>query len=143
MKKKQKLEEDEQDLEILKAVAQAWHNHSGSSWPMNEFDAHLRNFKRKPSRFKLEAMSKSSANDSHGSTWDFGQSLCDSYEIVTLSKRLEAGLVSENPFVELDSPSRVHRKRKESRHSLRNLFNRISSRRFKEADIPMEKDKLF
>lgn len=139
MKKKLKVE-DKQDLEILKAVAQAWHNRSSSSRPMNEFDAYLRNFKGNPSRFKLEAMRKSSsANDSsHGATWDFGQSLCDSYEIVTLSRRLETGLLSDNPFVELDSPSRVHRRRKESRHSLRNLFNRISSRRFTEADIPRE-----
>ncbi|KAL4634156.1 hypothetical protein ACB092_04G178300 [Castanea dentata] len=139
MKKKPEVE-DKQDLEILKAVAQAWHNHSSSTRPMNEFDAHLRNIKGNPSRFKLEAMRKSSsANDSsHVSTWDFGQSLCDSYEIVTLSRRLETGLLSDNPFVELDSPSRVHRRRKESRHSLRNLFNRISSRRFTEADIPRE-----
>lgn len=139
MKKKQKVE-DKQDLEILKAVAQAWHNRSSSFRPMNEFDAYLRNFKGNPSRFKLEAMKKSSsANDSsHGATWDFGQSLCDSYEIVTLSRRLETGLLSDNPFVELDSPSLVHRRRKESRHSLRNLFNRISSRRFTEADIPRE-----
>lgn len=139
MKKKLKVE-DKQDLEILKAVAQAWHNRSSSSRPMNEFDAYLRNFKGNPSRFKLEAMRKSSsANDSsHGATWDFGQSLCDSYEIVTLSRRLETGLLSDNPFVELDSPSLVHRRRKESRHSLRNLFNRISSRRFTEADIPRE-----
>lgn len=139
MKKKQKVE-DKQDLEILKAVAQAWHNRSSSSRPMNEFDAYLRNFKGNPSRFKLEAMRKSSSakDSSHGATWDFGQSLCDSYEIVTLSRRLETGLLSDNPFVELDSPSRVHRRRKESRHSLRNLFNRISSRRFTEADIPRE-----
>lgn len=139
MKKKLKVEE-KQELEILKAVAQAWHNRSSSSRPMNEFDAYLRNFKGNPSRFKLEAMKKSSsANDSsHGATWDFGQSLCDSYEIVTLSRRLETGLLSDNPFVELDSPSRVHRRRKESRHSLRNLFNRISSRRFTEADIPRD-----
>lgn len=139
MKKKPEVE-DEQDLEILKAVAQAWYNHSGSSRPMNEFDAYLSNFKGNPSRFKLEAMSKSSsANDSsHGATWDFGQSLWDSYEIVTLSRRLETGLLSDNPFVELDSPNRVRRRRKESRHSLRSLFNQISSRRFTEADTPRD-----
>ncbi|XVF08425.1 hypothetical protein REPUB_Repub07fG0002600 [Reevesia pubescens] len=61
MKKKHelKLEEDgNKDLEIIKAVAQAWHCHSsGSSRPINEFDAYRRNFKAKPSRFKLEAMS--------------------------------------------------------------------------------------
>lgn len=140
MKKKLELG-DEQDLEILKAVAQAWHSHSGSSRPMNEFDAYRRNFKGNPSRFKLQAMvCKSYANDSKQvAAWDFGQSLCDSYEIVTLSKRLEEGLVLNNAFTGLDSPSRVHRRRKESRHSLRNLFNQISSRRFNEDDIPREK----
>jgi hypothetical protein len=146
MKKKLELG-DEPDLEILKAVAQAWHSHSGSSRPMNEFDAPRRNFKGNPSRFKLQATSKSSAKDvnSKVATWDFGQSLCDSYEIVTLSKRLEVGLLeSDNiPFTGLDSQSRVHRRRKESKHSLRNLLNKISSRRYNESDIPREKDNLF
>ncbi|XP_060670461.1 uncharacterized protein LOC107407897 isoform X3 [Ziziphus jujuba] len=94
MKKKAgQLEGDEQQkqVEILKAVAQAWHSHSGSSRPMNEFDAHRRNFNGKPSRFKIEAMGKRAAerNGSCG-TWDFKQSLWDSYEIVTMSKRCSA-----------------------------------------------------
>lgn len=138
MKKKLELGDDH-DLEILKAVAQAWHGHSGSSRPTNEFEAHRRNFKGNPSRFKLQAMmmmSRASGKDSKIARWDFGQSLCDSYEIVTLSRRLEAGLLSDDPFTGSDSPSRVHRRRRESRHSLRNLFNQISSWRFNDADIP-------
>ncbi|KAH7528397.1 hypothetical protein FEM48_Zijuj05G0068000 [Ziziphus jujuba var. spinosa] len=112
MKKKAgQLEGDEQQkqVEILKAVAQAWHSHSGSSRPMNEFDAHRRNFNGKPSRFKIEAMGKRAAerNGSCG-TWDFKQSLWDSYEIVTMSKRLEAGLVFDNiPFTEADAHPQV------------------------------------
>ncbi|KAE8124323.1 hypothetical protein FH972_019221 [Carpinus fangiana] len=139
-KKKLELADDDHDHEILKAVAQAWHGHSRSSRPTNEFDAYRRNFKGNPSRFKLQAMiSRASGKDSMGSArWDFGQSLCDSYEIVTLSRRLEAGLLSDDPFTGSDSPSRVHRRRRESRHSLRSLFNHISSRRFNEADIPRQ-----
>ncbi|XP_040988525.1 uncharacterized protein LOC121236096 [Juglans microcarpa x Juglans regia] len=133
MKKKPELS-DEQELEILKAVAQAWQSHSGSSRPMAEFDAHKQNFKGKPSRFRqeFEAMSskKSSDNGTKVVTWDFGQSLCDSYEIVTLSKRLETGLVSDNPFTALnDLEGGVHRRHKEKgRNSLRNLFKVMSSR---------------
>lgn len=140
MRKKAELDGD-QRLEILKAVAQAWHSHSGSSRPMNEFDAHRGNFKGNPSSFKLEAIAKSVADRSSGcKAWDFGRSLWDSYEIVTVSKRLEAGLVFDNPFAELDGHVRVRRKRKESKNSLRRLFNLMSSRRFNAPNIPRIND---
>jgi len=46
LKKKLELRDgDEQDLEILRAVAKAWRGHSGSSRPMNESNAHWRDFK--------------------------------------------------------------------------------------------------
>ncbi|KAK6920631.1 hypothetical protein RJ641_014309 [Dillenia turbinata] len=136
---KQELEE----VEILKAVAQAWIGHNGSSKPTNEFDANRLNFKHKPSRFKLEAMNKPWMSDSFRSApnWDFGQSLWDSYEIVTVSKRLEAGLVFDDPFSERSR--RVMRRRRESKNSLKNLFNRLSSRRFNEEDVPHEDDNQF
>ncbi|XP_050377863.1 uncharacterized protein LOC126795083 [Argentina anserina] len=132
-----------QGLEILKAVAQAWQSHSGSSRPMSEFDARRRNYQgRLPSRFKLEAMRKaatSSASDGgNNAKWDFGQSLWDDYEIVAVSKRLESGLVLDG---ELEGCSdRVHRRRRESKNSLRSLFDRMSSRRYTEADIPHTDD---
>ena len=145
MKKKLELEDDHyKDLDIVKAVAQAWHCHSGSSRTANEFDAYRRNFKGKPSRFKLEAMSKPSVkivkdNNIATPNWDFGQSLCDSYEIVTLVKKLEAGLVFDEPFTGLEeNTSTSHKRRKKSKNSVRNLFRRVSSRRFNEADIPRE-----
>ncbi|GAV65134.1 hypothetical protein CFOL_v3_08649 [Cephalotus follicularis] len=126
---KKKLEvEHEQELEILKAVAQAWHSHSGSSKVTNEYDAHRRNFKSQPSRFKVEAMNKSLGKDVASAHWDFGQSLWDSYEIVAVSKRLTG----------LDYMSRVRRRPKEKKNSLRNLFNRTCSRRFVEAVTPRE-----
>lgn len=135
MKKKPEVEDDHRHLEILKAVAQAWHSHTGSAKPANEFDAHRRNCRGTPSRFKLEAIrTRSSAGDrSGGPRWDFSQSLWDSYEIVTVSKKLEAGLVLDGDvFHEYDGGGRgrVQRKHTESNNSLRNLFNRVSSRRF-------------
>ncbi|GLU12650.1 hypothetical protein SLE2022_293140 [Rubroshorea leprosula] len=141
MKKRPELEDDDShrhDLELIKAVAQAWHSHSGSSSPTNEFNAHRRNFRGKPSRFKLEAMNKMQDKGIGAANWDFRQSLWDSYEIVTVTKRLEAGLVLDIPFLESGDSSRVHRKRKESKNSLRKLFNRVSSGRFNQANIPGE-----
>ncbi|KAJ4827188.1 hypothetical protein Tsubulata_016773 [Turnera subulata] len=143
--------ETEQELEILKAVAQAWHAHSGSLRSTNECDARRLNFQPRPSRFRLEATNKLSGSSrsskkvvSSGTSttttapkWDFRQSLLDSYEIVSVSKRLERGLELDDPLVSgLDSGSRVHRRRRESKNSLRNLFNLVSSRRFNEADVP-------
>ncbi|CDP12721.1 unnamed protein product [Coffea canephora] len=156
MKKKQQQQEqrvhdgeNEHDLEIIKAVAQAWYaNSSSSKSSPNEFDAHRRNFKGKPSRFKLEAARKASSGDGYGSSsstssnWDFGQSLWDSYEIVTIARRLERGLVLDHTFSEKDDAGHVFKKRKESKNSLRNLLNRISSRRFNEPLAPQEEGNL-
>ncbi|PSS07735.1 Methylthioribose-1-phosphate isomerase, partial [Actinidia chinensis var. chinensis] len=140
MKKKLELEDhDDHDLEILKAVAQAWHSHSGSSRTANEFDALRLNFKSQPTRFKLEATNKAPAKKDtpRRAHWDFGLSLWDSFEIVSVSKRLEAGLVLEHQFPELDDLSlRIKKRGTESDNSLRNLFNRLSSRRYNEAEIP-------
>jgi hypothetical protein len=53
-------------------------------------------------------------------------------------KRLERGLVLDDSFSGVDAQRRVHRKKRESKKSLTNLFNLISSRRFKEAEDPRE-----
>ena len=145
MKKKTEHEEDEhqRDLEILKAVAQAWHGHSGSSRSTNEYDAYRQNFRSKPSRFKLEAMNKSSAKRVESVSWDFKQSLWDSYEIVNVSRRLERELVLEDPFSGVDTQRRVYSKKRESKNSLRKLFNLMSSRRFNEAAVPREDNSQF
>ncbi|XP_016494922.1 uncharacterized protein LOC107814103 [Nicotiana tabacum] len=144
MKSNKQLEpyQDEHDIEILKAVAQAWHGHSSSRRTTAEFDAHRLNFKNKPSRFKLEAMSKATSREYYGGTesWDFSQSLWDSYEIVNLSKKLEAGLALDHSFSGLDETTRIGQKRKESKNSLRSLFNRVSSRRYNEADLTPDND---
>ncbi|KAH6770590.1 hypothetical protein C2S52_015393 [Perilla frutescens var. hirtella] len=138
MKKNQK-HGDHHDVEILKAVAQAWHGHSSSSKAAeaaltSEFDAHRMYFKGRLSRFKLEAMSGATKTYQCGKSWDFGQSLWDSYEIISVSKKLETGLVLNDPFSALNEEQRGVMRRKESNNSLRSLFNRMSSRRFREED---------
>jgi len=140
MKNKSEHEDDDKhELEILKGVAQSWHAHSGSSRSTScEYDKYRQNFRSKPSRFKLEAMNKSSARRVERANWDFKQSLWDSYEIVNVYKRLERGLVLDDSFSGVDAQRRVHRKKRESKKSLANLFNLISSRRFKEAEDPRE-----
>ncbi|KAL8041895.1 hypothetical protein ABFX02_09G014500 [Erythranthe guttata] len=156
MKKNQKHEqqqqEEKEDIEILKAVAQAWHGQSSSArsstTAASEFDAHRRFFKGRPTRFKIEAATnlattKKNKDDScyhHqcGPSWDFRQSLWDSYEIISVSKKLETGLVMADPFSALENGSGVVKKRKEGKNSLRNLFNKMSSRRFSEEDLPSD-----
>ncbi|GAB4860646.1 hypothetical protein Ancab_035809 [Ancistrocladus abbreviatus] len=123
--------------ELVKAVAQAWLSHSSKSKPTgSEFDARRRNFQTKPSRFKLEALKKAAMRSEK---WDFNQSLWDSYEIVAVSKRLERALVLDYEFSGLfDEGKRIVRRKKESKNSLRNLFNNMSSRRFSECKIPRD-----
>ncbi|MFS7894755.1 hypothetical protein Hanom_Chr00s002037g01690731 [Helianthus anomalus] len=118
---------EEQELEIVKAVAQAWLGHTTTTSPpsdSNEFDARRLNFKKKPTRFKQEAMTKPTRNNNHNyglsTSWDFKQSLWDSYEIVSVSRRLERGLLLENEL------GKVGKRKKESRNSLRNIFRTSS-----------------
>ncbi|XP_009624523.1 uncharacterized protein [Nicotiana tomentosiformis] len=142
MKQKQEIQE-EQDLEILKAVAQAWHGHSSSLRTAVEFDPHCHNFKSKPSRFKLEAMSKVSTRKIYGAgSWDFKQSLWDSYELVNVSKKLEMELMLDHPLSALDELNWNIGKKHEGEKSLRDLFN-MSSRRFNEAELPKDKGLFF
>ncbi|XP_028765115.1 uncharacterized protein LOC114723125 [Neltuma alba] len=135
--------QQQRDLEILKAVAQAIYNHSGNSRPISEFDAHPRNFKCKPSRFQPQSVTtKSSTIEEPGvaPTWDFNQSLWDSYELVTVSRRLETGLSldTDDPFSVSSLSGFLRRRRQESNNSLRNLFNQMSSRRFNENQVPRQ-----
>ncbi|KAK4264402.1 hypothetical protein QN277_025582 [Acacia crassicarpa] len=136
--------QQQRDLEILKAVAQAIYSRSGSSRPINEFEAHRRNFKCKPSRFQPQSMTARSlamVEPGVASSWDFNQSLWDSYELVSVSRRLETGLCldTDDPF-SISNLSRFLRRRgQESKNSLRNLFNQMSSRRFNENQVPRPK----
>lgn len=121
------------ELEILKAVAQARQGRAGSTAKAtSEFDAHRLKFAPKPSRFRIEAMKlrtergRVSRVISHD--WDFGRSLLDAFEIVAVSKRIEQGGLVLEKEMEADGLSRRKLKRGESKNSLRNLFNRVSSR---------------
>ncbi|KAK9073538.1 hypothetical protein SSX86_007862 [Deinandra increscens subsp. villosa] len=136
--KKNKDQTHEQELEIVKAVAQAWLGHATATSPpssTNEFDARRLNFKNKPTRFKIEAMTKPTRNNNRNcgisTSWDFKESLWDSYEIVAVSRRLETGLLLENEFNE-SSMGKVGKRRKESKNSLRRILSGSSSRRFDE-----------
>ncbi|KAJ6748542.1 hypothetical protein OIU79_029619 [Salix purpurea] len=132
MKNKSDHEDDDtHELEILKGAAQSWLARSSSSRSTSEYDAYPQNFQSKPSRFKLEAMKKSSAKRVERANWDFKQSLWDSYEIVNVYKKLEIGLALDDPFSGVDSQTRVQMKKRESKKSLTNLFDLMSSRRFK------------
>lgn len=128
----------DQELELLKAVAQAWHSLTGNPKPTKEFDAQKSCFKCRPSRFKVEAMSMASKEGA--AHWDFAQSLWDSYEIVTLSKKLEANLALDHPMSPPpDSGHRIGKRTRERRHSLRNLFNRSPSKRFDDV-VPRDEE---
>ncbi|KAK1359651.1 putative Mediator of RNA polymerase II transcription subunit 13 [Heracleum sosnowskyi] len=133
MKKKQKEVKDEHELEIIKAVAQAWYGHStspSSSTSTSEFDAPRMNFKSRPSRFKLEANDIKSLSRKHthsgNASWDFGQSLWDSYEIVSVSKKLDAALVLDHHCFDSDKAGEgeMKRKPKQGSNSLASLIGK-------------------
>lgn len=138
MKKNPTEVEDAHELEMIKSVAQAWLGHSTcpSPRPLDKIDPGKLNFNKRPSRFKLESVcnKKSGMHNYEGGSWDFSQSLWDSYEIVDASKKLEAVLVL------YQTDNKVIQRPKESINSLRNLMNRFSSRRFHEDDVPHRED---
>ncbi|CAN6441314.1 unnamed protein product [Victoria cruziana] len=118
------------EQEITKAVAQAWHGHSGSTRSIKEWEAHKANYRSQPSRFKIEAMKKMAKEAAQ--RWDFKESLWDSYEIVAVSKQLETRLCLETipPSSIFSSSNNNNNKRKESKNSLRRLLTRSRSRRY-------------
>ncbi|KAJ6386967.1 hypothetical protein OIU78_016827 [Salix suchowensis] len=74
-------------------------------------------------------MKKSSAKRVERANWDFKQSLWDSYEIVNVYKKLEIGLVLDDPFSGVDSQTRVQIKKRESGFALRMVAGAASSRK--------------
>lgn len=145
----------EPDVELLKAVAQAWHAQSGnprpsraSSAPGDDPDAASGACRAggapryRPSRFKLEAAAAAAA-PSRRRSWDFAQSLWDTYELVAVAQKLESSLViadqqaaaAPRAGAEECGASRGGggKRARESSRSLRSLFLRSSSRRFEES----------
>lgn len=129
-------EEKKKRLELTKAAAQAWLSHSQTSkHTVLEFEAQRKHafFKGKASRFKMEALSATNHHHHHPSflDWEFGQSLWDPYEILSVSKKLERELTLEEHST-LSSDNGLKKKYKHSRNSLRSLFSRTSSKRFQQ-----------
>ncbi|CAH2078049.1 unnamed protein product [Thlaspi arvense] len=131
---KEEEEKKKKRLELMKAAAQAWLSHSQTSKnTVLEFEARRKHafVKGKPSRFKMEALSTaSSRKHQHPSflDWEYGQSLWDPYEILSVSKKLERALTLEEHSFSADKS--LKKKNRDSRNSLRSLFSRSSSRRF-------------
>ncbi|KAF7084721.1 hypothetical protein CFC21_088266 [Triticum aestivum] len=145
---------DDVDIELVKAVAQAWYAHSGnprpSRAPADDDDGAGMGARRagapryRPSRFKLEAAAAAAAAKPPNSRpWDFTQSLWDTYELVTVAQKIESSLAivdeatarpARRAFTNEDATRGGGGKRaRESRRSLRSLFRRSSSRRFEES----------
>ncbi|EOA18101.1 hypothetical protein CARUB_v10006559mg [Capsella rubella] len=131
--KEKEEEEKKKRVELMKAAAQAWLSHSQTSkHTVLEFDAQRKHafVKGKASRFKMEALS----TKHHPSflDWEFGQSLWDPYEIISVSKKLERELtLEEQTFSSSDNAlEKKKKKNRDSRNSLRSLFSRSSSKRF-------------
>jgi len=139
------------DVELLKAVAQAWHAQSGNPRPSGAgandpaggagARARAGAAPHRPSRFKLEAMAAAAAAPdarrarARGRSWDFAQSLWDPYELVAVARRLESGLVIADhaapaPQDGGDARGAAEKRGRESGRSLRNLFLRSTSKRF-------------
>lgn len=118
---------EKEDKELLKTVAQAWLGHSGNHRLSREWDAQPSCHRHRPTRFKLEA--ERLAIKEAIPRWDFGQSLWDSYEIVTLCNKLERGAVLDDQTMELGRQAGKRRRETKS-GNLRNLLEKISSKRF-------------
>ncbi|CAL4886939.1 unnamed protein product [Urochloa decumbens] len=141
---------DAVDVELLKAVAQAWHAQSGNPRPSRAAGGDDSDgtgtlpragaARHRPSRFKLEAMAAASAAAAaptrEKAAWDFTQSLWDTYELVAVARKLESGLdIADHAAAPAPAPAvpRGAGKRvRESGRRLRSLFLRSTSRRFKE-----------
>ncbi|XP_022684302.1 uncharacterized protein LOC101775322 [Setaria italica] len=117
------------DVELLKAVAQAWHAQSGNPRPSRASETSGDDSDAR------EAVAAAAAAPPRETAWDFAQSLLDTYELVAVARRLESGLVIADhaAAAALAVPPREAGKRaRESRRSLRSLLLRSTSRRFEE-----------
>ncbi|KAG8071286.1 hypothetical protein GUJ93_ZPchr0006g44020 [Zizania palustris] len=143
------------DVELLKAVAQAWHAQSGNLRPPSragsghgaDYDgagasgARRAGTSRRPSRFKLEAAAARRAR----APWDFAQSLWDTYELVAVARKLESGLVladhagaapragAQELATTTRLAGRAGKRVRESSRRLKSMFLRSSPRRFEES----------
>ncbi|CAN6244961.1 unnamed protein product [Urochloa humidicola] len=138
------------DVELLKAVAQAWHAQSGNPRPSRASEAGggdsnaaagagaRPRVRHRPSRFKLEAMAAAAAAaPPREAAWDFAQSLWDTYELVAVTRKLESGLaIADHAAAAATTtaapavPRGAGKWATESGRRLRSLFLRSTPRRF-------------
>ncbi|XP_022562751.2 uncharacterized protein LOC111208196 [Brassica napus] len=130
-------DEDEEEVkkrvEVMKAAAQAWLSRSqNSESTVLEFEARRKHafVRGNPSRFKMEALLSTTKRHRHHSflDWEYGQSLWDPYEILSVFKKLERALTLEEHTFSADNA--IKKKNRDSRKSLKSLFTTSSSRRF-------------
>ena len=146
------------DVELLKAVAQAWYAHSGNPRPSRASAAPgdvdevagvgARRAvggaapRYRPSRFKLEAAAAAAAPLQSRKSWDFAQSLWDTYELVTVAQKIESSLIIADQLAAAapragaeDGATRGGggKRARESRRSLRSMFLRSSHRKLEES----------
>ncbi|KAL0738918.1 hypothetical protein Bca4012_015128 [Brassica carinata] len=126
-------EEVKKRVEVLKAAAQAWLSRSiNSESNVLEFEARRKKafVRGKPSRFKMEALlSTTTKKHRHHPSflvWEYGQSLWDPYEILSVSKKLERALTLEECNFSADNA--IKKKNRDNRNSLLSLLS--ASRRF-------------
>ncbi|XP_013597182.1 PREDICTED: uncharacterized protein LOC106305348 [Brassica oleracea var. oleracea] len=138
-KRREAKDEDEEEeevkkrVEVMKAAAQAWLSRSqNSESTVLEFEARRKHafVRGKPSRFKMEALLSTTKKHRHHSflDWEYGQSLWDPYEILSVFKKLERALTLEEHTFSADNA--IKKKNRDSRKSLKSLFTTSSSRRF-------------
>ncbi|CAO2046417.1 unnamed protein product [Urochloa humidicola] len=137
------------DVELLKAVAQAWHAQSGNPRPSRASDAGgddndaaagagaRPRVRHRPSRFKLEAMAAAAAVPPREAAWDFAQSLWDTYELVAVTRKIESSLaIADHAAAATTAAPAVPRGAgkwaRESGRKLRSRFLRSTPRRFEE-----------
>ncbi|KAG5407025.1 hypothetical protein IGI04_013144 [Brassica rapa subsp. trilocularis] len=126
-------EEVKKRVEVMKAAAQAWLSRSqNSESTVLEFEARRKQafVRGKPSRFKMEALLSTTKKHRHHSflDWEYGQSLWDPYEILSVFKKLERALTLEEHTFSADYA--IKKKNMDCRKSLKSLFTSSSSRRF-------------
>uniref|UniRef100_A0ACD5YTT5 Uncharacterized protein n=1 Tax=Avena sativa TaxID=4498 RepID=A0ACD5YTT5_AVESA len=145
------------DVELLKAVAQAWYAHSGNPRPSSRAASaddegggvcvrRAGAQRYRPTRFKLEAAAAAAAAQ-RSRSWDFAQSLWDTYELVSVAQRIESSLAIIDEAAAAPPPPRAvadegaargaggggGKRPRDGRRSLKSLFHRSSPRRFEES----------
>ncbi|KAE8679756.1 hypothetical protein F3Y22_tig00111398pilonHSYRG00460 [Hibiscus syriacus] len=119
------------DIDLVKAAAWAWYQHSSSSdgkaTAIREFNAVRSQRVPGPTRYKLEAMRNN--NNSTGTEGLIRSSLLDPYEIESISKRLDqliglSGIKLNRELLRMNEDVDDHPEKKRSSMSLKGFLQR-------------------